>query len=85
MVCHLGVRDIMRLARTGRLGKDVLVNTSPEDVLSFSCESCVKGKTGRLPSSPAPENTCATAPLGLLHVGLWSLLLLLQEVVIGTS
>lgn len=61
----------MRLARAGNLGKDVLGVTTPEDVSNFTCESCIKGKTGRLPSPPAADYTRATTPLELLHVDLW--------------
>ena len=62
---HLNVRDVLRLGRSGRLGKGWTAGHS-EDV---ECDECVIGKGTRLPTHPSDRR--AATPLETIHVDLW--------------
>ena len=65
---HLNVRDVRRLATTGRLGEENRNMASEHEYTSFVCEHCIRGKTTRLPSPPS--DTRAARPLEVLQ-DLW--------------
>lgn len=67
---HLSVQKVIHLARKGRLGRDILKHATTRDISDLFCEDCIKGKTGRLPSPPAPDIR-APKPLELLHMDIW--------------
>lgn len=61
----------MRLAKESKLGlNNELKNANVKDIKDFSCEACIQGKTGRLPSPPTPD-TKASRPLEVLHIDIW--------------
>ena len=70
---HLNITDILRLQCSGCLGfgKELsapLNEITRTDVILFQCDSCIRGKTGRLPSSLKLHR--AQSPLDLVH--LWT-------------
>lgn len=68
---HLGIENVVRLAKESRLGlNNELKNATVKDIKDFSCEACIQGKTGRLPSPPTPD-TQASRPLEVLHIDIW--------------
>jgi len=66
---HLGVRDVVKLGREGRLDNRVDWVAEGKGVSKFSCTSCIFGKGTRLPAPP--NATRATKPLRTVHCDLW--------------
>lgn len=68
---HLGIDNVVRLAKESRLGlNNELKNATAKAIKDFSCEACIQGKTGRLPSPPTPD-TKASRPLEVVHIDIW--------------
>ena len=63
---HLNISGVLRVVRSGRMGN---IEISASDAKFFQCQSCILGKTGRLPS--LPSDIRASAPLEIVHIDLW--------------
>ena len=54
------------MIKNGRMGE---IKISSSDAKSFQCQSCILGKTGRLPA--LPSDIRASTPLEIVHIDLW--------------
>lgn len=66
---HLGVREVIRLGKEGRLDDSVDWSSIERDVSKFQCFSCISGKGTRLPTHQSQVR--ATRPLQTIHVDLF--------------